>query len=115
MGYKRAHAECLGQGQGLLVVGFGLLGIGGVGVGLDDAKLVQRERLVPAFLLLPGQVERLTGVLPGLLAASRQTTDLAEPGDPVGMTCGAPVRILSLIASSSSARPSARRPWSAEA
>jgi hypothetical protein len=28
-------------------------------VGLDDAKLVQRERLVAAFLLLPGQVERL--------------------------------------------------------
>ena len=84
--YERAHAEFLGQGQGLLVVGFGLRDIGRVGVGMDDAKLVQRERLVPAFLLLPGQVERLAGVLPGLLAASRQTTDLAEPCDPVGMT-----------------------------
>ena len=83
VGHERAHAEFLGQGQGLLVVGFGLRGIGGVGVGMDDAKLVQRERLVPAFLLLPGQVERLAGVLPGLLAASRQTTDLAEPCDPV--------------------------------
>ena len=110
---ERAHAQFLGQGQGLLVVGFGLRDIGGIGVGLDDAKLVQRERLVPAFLLLPGQVERLAGVLPGLLAASRQTTDLAEPCDPAGMTCSAPVRIPSLIASSSSARPSARRPWSA--
>ena len=86
MGHERAHAQFLGQGQGLLVVGFGLRDIGGVGVGLDDAKLVQRERLVPAFLVLPGQVERLAGVLPGLLAASRQTTDLAEPCDPVGMT-----------------------------
>ena len=86
MGHERAHAQFLGQGQGLLVVGFGLRDIGGVGVGMDDAKLVQRERLVPAFLLLPGQVERLAGVLPGLLAASRQTTDLAEPCDPVGMT-----------------------------
>ena len=47
---------------------------------MDDAKLVQRERLVPAFLLLPGQVERLRARLPGLLAVSRQTTDLAEPG-----------------------------------
>src|SRR5439155_9258595 len=53
---------------------------------LDDAKLVQRERLVPAFLVLPGQVERLARVLPGLLAASRQTTDLAEPCKPGGMT-----------------------------
>ena len=54
-------------------------------MGLDDAKLVQRERLVPACLLLPGQVERLAGVLPGLLAVSRQTTDLAEPCDPEGL------------------------------
>ena len=86
VGQERAHAEFLGQGQGLLVVGFSLRGIGGVGVGMDDAKLVQRVRLVPAFLLLPGQVERLARVLPGLRAASRQTTDLAEPCDPVGMT-----------------------------
>ena len=53
---------------------------------MDNAKLVQRVRLVSAFLVLPGQVERLAGVLPGLLAASRQTTDLAEPCDPGGMT-----------------------------
>ena len=65
---------------------FGLRDIGGIGVGMDNAKLVQRERLVPSFLLLPGQVERLAGVLPGLLAAPRQTTDLAEPCDPAGLT-----------------------------
>src|SRR5262245_47309392 len=63
----------------------GLLNIGGIGVRIDDAKLVQRERLEPAFLLLPGQVERLAGVLHGLLAASCQTTDLAEPCDPAGL------------------------------
>jgi hypothetical protein len=55
----------------VLVVGFGLCGMGGSGVGMDHAKLVQRERLVPAFFVLLGQVERLAGVLPGLLAASR--------------------------------------------
>ena len=86
VGHERVHAELLGQGQGLLVVGFGLCGIGGSGVGMDNAKLVQRERLVPALFVLPGQVERLAGVLPGLLAASRQTTDLAEPCDQVGTT-----------------------------
>ena len=52
--------------------------IEGVSVGLDGAKLVQRERLVPAFLELPGQVERLVRMLPDLLAAIRQMTDLAE-------------------------------------
>ena len=40
VGLERAHAEFLGQGQGLLVVGFGLCGIGRIGVGLDNAKLV---------------------------------------------------------------------------
>jgi hypothetical protein len=55
--------------------------IRGIGVGMDNAELMQRECLVPAFLLLLGQVERLAYVLPGLLAASRQTTDLAEPYD----------------------------------
>ena len=84
MGHERAHAQCLGQSQGLLVVGCGLLDIRGGGVGIDNAKLVQRERLVGTLLLLPGQVERLAGVLPGLLAVSRQTTDLAEPCDPAG-------------------------------
>jgi hypothetical protein len=61
VGLERAHAQFLGQGQGLLVVGFGRRDIGRVGVGMDNAKLVQR----------------LAGVLPGLIAASRQTTDLA--------------------------------------
>jgi hypothetical protein len=105
----------LGKGQGLLVVGFGLRDIGGVGVGIDGAKLVQRQRLVPAFLLPPGQVERLAGVLPGLLVASRQTTDLAEPRDPGGKT-EQPARAETFAdRPSNSARPSARRPWSAEA
>jgi hypothetical protein len=39
-------------------------------VGLDNAKLMQRAHLVPACLLLPGQVERLARVLPGFIAAS---------------------------------------------
>ena len=67
---KRAHPISVGQGQGLLVVGRSLCDIGGIGVGIDHTKLVQRERLVPAFLELPGQGKCLAGVLFGLLAAS---------------------------------------------
>jgi hypothetical protein len=70
---QRTHAEFLSQGQGLLVVGLGLLGIGRIRVGMDGAKLVQRVRRVTACLLLPGQVEGLMCVLPGLLTASCQT------------------------------------------
>ena len=90
MRLERAHAQLLGQGQGLLVVRFGLHGIRGIGVGVDNAKLVQRARFVAAFLLLPGQVERLARVLPGLLAAARQTADLAEPYDPRGELAARP-------------------------
>ena len=111
VGLEGAHAELLGQGQGLLVVGFGLFGIGRIGVGLDNAKLVQRERLVGMLFMLPGQVERPARVLPGLLAASRKTTHLAEL--PPRTARRAPGRRLTLVASSNSARPSARRPWSA--
>jgi hypothetical protein len=39
VGLERTHAQFLRQGQGLLVVGFGLCGIGGIGVGVDNAKL----------------------------------------------------------------------------
>ena len=71
VGLEWAHAEFLGQGEGLAVVGFGLRGIRGIGVGLDNAKLVQRERLVGTLFVLPGQAERLARMLPGLLATSR--------------------------------------------
>ena len=71
--------------RGLLIVGFSLCDIRGDIMGIDDAQLVQRQRLVGTLFVLPGQVECLAGVLPGLLAASRQPTDLAEPGDPQGM------------------------------
>jgi hypothetical protein len=59
MRLERAHAECLGQDQGPLIVGFGLRGVQGIGVGMDGTKLVQCQRFVPAGLLLPGQVEGL--------------------------------------------------------
>src|SRR5262249_14937324 len=80
--YERAHAEFFGQCQGLLIVGFGQRDIGGIGMGIDGAKLVQYDRFVSVCLLLSGEVERLAGVLPGLLAAPLQETNLAEPDDP---------------------------------
>jgi hypothetical protein len=49
---ERTHAQLLGQGEGLALVGFGRRGIGRVGMGMDGAKLVQRKRLKPALLLV---------------------------------------------------------------
>src|SRR6516164_60245 len=52
---------------------------------MDDGKLMQRKRLLPALLVLPCQIERLARMLPGLHAVSLQATDLAEQCDPVGL------------------------------
>ena len=54
VGLERAHAQLFSQGKGLAVVGFGLRDLGRIGVGLDNAKLVQRAHLAPACLLLSG-------------------------------------------------------------
>ena len=40
MSLERTHTQFLGQGQGLRVEGFGLLGSGWVGVSKDGAKLL---------------------------------------------------------------------------
>ena len=61
---ERAHAELAGKAEVLQVVDFGLGDIGRSGVGMNDTKLVQRVRLVPASLELPRQVESLARVLP---------------------------------------------------
>ena len=45
---------------------------------MDGTELEQRMRLVSTRLQLSGQVERLTGVLPGLVAASGEEIDRAE-------------------------------------
>jgi len=87
VGLEWAQAQFVGQGEGFVIVGLGWRGIGRGGVRIEDTKLVQRERFVSTCLLLPGQVKRLVSVLPSFIAASRQTTDLAEPSDPQGTIC----------------------------
>jgi hypothetical protein len=71
VGLEGAHAKLVGQSEGLSVVDFGLRDIGGDDVGMDNAKLVQRQRLVPASLLLPGQVECPACVLPGIITGEK--------------------------------------------
>src|SRR5262249_33906910 len=85
IGLERAHAEFLSQGESLLVIGFSLLSIRGVGVGLNDAKLAERERLEPALAVPLGQVERLACVLPSLLIVPLEETDRAEPCEIEGL------------------------------
>ena len=59
VGLERAHTERLGQGECLPVPRLTLGYFRRVGLGMDGAQLVKRERLVPALPVLPGQGERL--------------------------------------------------------
>ena len=77
VGLERAHTELFGQGQGLPIVRVSLRHVRAVGS--DGAELVQCQRLLATGLLLPGYIERVARVLPGLSSASPQATPLAEP------------------------------------
>src|SRR4029450_2336362 len=54
VGLEGAHAEFLGQGEGLAVVGFGWLTLWGIAMRCNVAKEVQGICLVATFLVLAG-------------------------------------------------------------
>jgi hypothetical protein len=78
VGLEWPYVQRLGQRQRVTVVRLGLLDIRWAGVGVDGTELEQRERLFSTRLQLPGPVERLTGVLPGLIEASCEERNRAE-------------------------------------
>ena len=59
--------------------------MGGIVVGVDGPKLPERPGLVAALMVLPSQVQGAVGVLPRLVGASGQETDLTEPRHVLGM------------------------------
>ena len=78
MGLQRAHAERLGQGQSLLVVGFGLRDIGGsAGRGRRRAGTAPRASLPVPCAAGPGRAPA-RACCQASSHASRQETDLTE-------------------------------------
>jgi hypothetical protein len=61
VGLERAHAECVGQGEGLLVVGSGRVGVQGSAMRGDLTEEVQGICLVAAFLVRAGECQGLLG------------------------------------------------------
>ena len=57
--HERAHAERLGQGEGLAVVGRSLARLRGIAMRCNVAEEVQGIRLVAPFLVLTGKRQRL--------------------------------------------------------
>ena len=70
VGHERPHAELLGQGEGLAVVGFRLRALRGLAPRRDLAKEAQCLRLVAAFLVRTGVRQRMLGEGVRLLQAA---------------------------------------------
>ena len=58
---QRAHAEFLGQGKGVPIVGLGLLDLRRLAPCGDVAEQAQGIRLVATFLVLTGERQRMLG------------------------------------------------------
>src|SRR5262245_30523488 len=61
VGRKRAHAECLGEGEGLAVVGFGLVDVWWLAPPGDLAQEPAGLRLIATLLVDNGVIEGTTG------------------------------------------------------
>ena len=61
VGLERTHAEFLGQGKGLAVMGGGLVDVRGSAMCGDLTEEPQGIRLVAAFLMRTGKGQRLLG------------------------------------------------------
>ena len=57
MRLERAHAQRVGQDQGLTVGGFGRLGLWGLAVGVDLAEESQGPRLITLLRLCAAEIQ----------------------------------------------------------
>jgi hypothetical protein len=76
-----AHAEFVGQSEGLAVVGCGRLDLRGLALCRDLAMEPQGPHLVAAFLAGEGEGKGTHGAFAGLIPAASQEIHLAQPGD----------------------------------
>ena len=75
---QRAHAELLGQGEGLSVVGFSFFDMRRIALRRNVAEEAQGIRLVAAFLVLTGMRQRALGEGVRLLQAASQQLRLPQ-------------------------------------
>jgi hypothetical protein len=85
MGCERAHTECFGQGEGLVVMGCGLLALRGIALHGDVAEETQGIRLAATFLVGLSQFERTLGQGTCLLQTVGEQGHFAQPEDAEGL------------------------------
>ena len=81
MGLERAHAQLVGQGQGLTVRDFGLLDIRWIAMRGDLAEESENPRLVSPFFVRSGEIEGTLRALDCILRSLGEYIGLTEPGD----------------------------------
>jgi hypothetical protein len=72
VGLERTHAEFVGQGEGLAVVGYGLIACRRLTLRCNLAQEAQGIRLVAAFLVRTGEYQCLLGEGLRLLQAASE-------------------------------------------
>ena len=82
VGQEWAHAELVGQGEGLAVVGFGLLGLRGITMRGNVAEEPKGIRLVSTLLVMLGEVEGTQSTIERILRAAGQQIRLAQTSEP---------------------------------
>ena len=81
MGLERAHAQLLGQGQGLTVRDFGLLDIRRIVMRSDLAEESVDPRLVSPFFVRSGEIEGTLRAPDCIIRSLGEFICLTEPGD----------------------------------
>ena len=82
---QRAHAEFLGQGEGLVVVGGGLVDVWGLATHDDVAEKPVGMRLVAGSCVRAGDIEEAFGERARLVHAANEEQGLAQCGEHEGM------------------------------
>ena len=115
---ERAHAQLLGQGESLCIVGGGRCPLDGRLLGCEVTEEPQGPGFAPPFPVRSGKAEGTCGTLACVVQATRQPIRLAQQGDNAGLLREVPLPVAracswSAWACSSSGRASDRRPASA--
>ena len=84
MGDERAHAELVGQGQGLAIVRLRGIDLDAVGMGRDVAEQSQELALHPSFPPLPSLRESVLGDPGGVRQPTVEEVRPAERPDAAG-------------------------------
>ncbi len=81
MGLEGTHAEFVGEGEGLLIVGFGCFSIWGIVVHGNVAEKAEGLGLVSPLLACTEEIESLVGEAARVFQTPVQSIDLTQSAD----------------------------------